>query len=1019
MSLKRRICRFAATYPSDHIWISDDILNHALSRYMQLRVDRRHGSAIPGPLEARKRATKRRMAGLADTTGGLDLHPGFLTGLGRGQENQQGWQWQSPTLPHSKDPPGLLGGDNGSAPSGQLGTIPAENSTLPAWLTDYDHKDDTSGAEEDSAHEPVNRLQIKKAVSDGLEAKIRKHRSPEDRLKDDTDLDKMRRVMRNIKEHDPRRKSCSRLALCQLLEVGCDVDKILDFWVDPLLNPWAARNLSFFVAYCVAHSMYEEMKRFCEWTVRQFYIGACEDRNITLLITELSKSRERNTWQEILVSLCEGLAQALHSSPVLRVEDLEFETYSSLLAILSDDDFPLLPLELELNSVKRSKSVQLLSPTGLVWPTVERWLCTWEPSRSADLSPMILSSTITTLLLKVPQHELPEIVKDVSRRVLNLSLSETDPHITWQRQSIWWSAIQAPEVFQHIKKSVIWSEISDALRRRQEEVIKLMAVVKINKQLNQNNLKAAYRTFWQCPQVTLESCPRLAEALISDPDRDWRLAIIIRETRQATVLVDQDSAGDEQSANHLQDEQRRLLERMALAYAQQEHTPVSVTMIFYYVYGCWKIYERDKLGPMRPAMTRALTLAGIVRPLQARRQVSRLRLEWILRVVAEVEGSDAARKLGATVCEWLDEGYQQSRYGRHRELLQSLSERHREQNIRVQEMGVWDGLTTMAQAQPDAPSRYKSSARFSYQASPVLDMYSASTAYSATGPSRERTRDNVATQSPFKSTSLFKDKDEEDDEGAQPAEETFISALASETTTVIESTNSNLLPVASQMTKQYVLPTESHPPPSSVEDLQYTQEHNARDASRNGYITARPREQALKAEYFSRDPPLNPAVDASVENVPPGFRSRYVHGTETREEASIRHYRQRKVYSLFLRLNDARFVNSGKSDPSTSGLHKLDAPELSSIPQCSLSLIAVNKNKIRRYRTRPLGFQHVDGATPFHGMKEYEGPTTLAGATASAFGRGLHLLWVQRILEKAEKATWRRSTNRSFAEGRY
>ncbi|KAL8960726.1 MAG: hypothetical protein Q9193_002614 [Seirophora villosa] len=104
MPLKGRVCRIAATPLSENVWITDDILNNSWNGWLQSRAGRRYARAIPGPLEARKRSTKRRMTELRPTASGLGFHPGFLAGLNQEQDSQLGWQWQPPTAPTSYNP---------------------------------------------------------------------------------------------------------------------------------------------------------------------------------------------------------------------------------------------------------------------------------------------------------------------------------------------------------------------------------------------------------------------------------------------------------------------------------------------------------------------------------------------------------------------------------------------------------------------------------------------------------------------------------------------------------------------------------------------------------------------------------------------------------------------------------------------------------------------------------------------------------------------------------------------------
>lgn len=72
MSFGRHACRHALKPPStpslDHLWVSDDLLATTFRRFANGQ--RRHGSCVPGPLEARRRLAKRRNTALAGIGGG-------------------------------------------------------------------------------------------------------------------------------------------------------------------------------------------------------------------------------------------------------------------------------------------------------------------------------------------------------------------------------------------------------------------------------------------------------------------------------------------------------------------------------------------------------------------------------------------------------------------------------------------------------------------------------------------------------------------------------------------------------------------------------------------------------------------------------------------------------------------------------------------------------------------------------------------------------------------------------------
>ena len=105
---------------TEAVWISDDTLNNALHRYICLQ--KRHGSSVPGPLEARRRANKRRNTNLASNAGNhAPIDVGALLGSGQ----QQPW-WDTGEKSQRGKPAKVL-------------TDPA-NKALPSWLTDFQPK---------------------------------------------------------------------------------------------------------------------------------------------------------------------------------------------------------------------------------------------------------------------------------------------------------------------------------------------------------------------------------------------------------------------------------------------------------------------------------------------------------------------------------------------------------------------------------------------------------------------------------------------------------------------------------------------------------------------------------------------------------------------------------------------------------------------------------------------------------------------------------------------------------------
>ncbi|KAG8625097.1 hypothetical protein KVT40_006848 [Elsinoe batatas] len=109
-STSRRIARTAVS-SSKGLWITDDALDHVINRFFRIHGDqcRRHGSNVPGPLEARRRQGKRRM-GLATCfdppTSSVwpDLRSIFRVGsLFDSRPVDSRWTWTAPTSRQTGD----------------------------------------------------------------------------------------------------------------------------------------------------------------------------------------------------------------------------------------------------------------------------------------------------------------------------------------------------------------------------------------------------------------------------------------------------------------------------------------------------------------------------------------------------------------------------------------------------------------------------------------------------------------------------------------------------------------------------------------------------------------------------------------------------------------------------------------------------------------------------------------------------------------------------------------------------
>lgn len=109
MSFRRQLCclavprRVKAPTPTEHhLWITDDIFNDSLSRFALAALSRKHGSFVPGPMEARRRAAKRRMVNLAKSGGGVGTEPILFSEMNQDQFSKER-QWQPPSIQQGQE----------------------------------------------------------------------------------------------------------------------------------------------------------------------------------------------------------------------------------------------------------------------------------------------------------------------------------------------------------------------------------------------------------------------------------------------------------------------------------------------------------------------------------------------------------------------------------------------------------------------------------------------------------------------------------------------------------------------------------------------------------------------------------------------------------------------------------------------------------------------------------------------------------------------------------------------------
>ena len=174
-----------------------------------------------------------------------------------------------------------------------------------------------------------------------------------------------------------------------------------------------------------------------------------------------------------------------------------------------------------------------------------------------------------------------------------------------------------------------------------------------NKIINSTSInpQVACTLFKITPSLPLESCPGVAEMMIYHPGWNPGVPLGFLDLRQENLGVSNVYPHTPQEICRMQIE---LLNRMALAYAHASHIYPRVALR--QVYHCYQLllrrHGRSSLGV---DISRAFTVAGVIRPLQESQWVGIVKLKFILKIVREIEGNQVALRVDELIYMWRDE----------------------------------------------------------------------------------------------------------------------------------------------------------------------------------------------------------------------------------------------------------------------------------------------------------------------------------------------------------------------------
>ena len=314
MPLRRHVCRLPVYLraPKDYVWISEEVLNNAINHFSRGITFRRHVGAVPGPLEARKRAAKRRMVNLVQVGRAGEIDPSVFGGSGSAP-GQNGWQWQNPTAPTTKDAEGF------ELPPWSIACRSAnectEPSPLPQWLTDFESLAAIEDQPKEEEENTLHRSQFRK------------------------DMEACRNL-RDLQEW-ARTRACnlsqySRLAFRHLTDIGSPISVLLEALEDSSLRTLG--NLNYFLVRRLAKPLMQMDTRLLgHWLRRQIRDGVWSDKEISTIIASTSDIVGAAEDEHLKCEIIESLFEGLQSSTVFKLEDADYKIPKSLLTALHQE----------------------------------------------------------------------------------------------------------------------------------------------------------------------------------------------------------------------------------------------------------------------------------------------------------------------------------------------------------------------------------------------------------------------------------------------------------------------------------------------------------------------------------------------------------------------------------------------------------------------------------------------------------------------------------------------------------
>lgn len=493
-----------------HIWISDEILNATIQRFGRLAVFKRNVSLAPGPLEARKRETKRRLAHISQVNGGTSgsLDPVLLTGINeRASEGQ--WHWQSPK---STDKLGSIPvtswvGNLVQHPPPPPPVAPPPSTLIPT------RRHEKFGAKSQNLEE-----------QEGIQYRIREHAflSGLGRCKTTDEL----RYLASVLQMDVRKISST--AFQNLYESQRSIRCCLGFLDDTSLDDPYAHNLKFLL------EQYSQEFRakldtnpirlvsilrivLVPWVKLQLSLGGRSEADIESLMIFIRDLPQLELFKLLRLDLVTAVLGGLRSSTILGIRDLEPHDRFLLLNIVTREGLCAQLGYLEWNLAKTETDTDLVSE---FLATLIQSISAPDGLKENGAWRMTTFSRINDLLQSRSQADRELIIRCTSKRLVEWQSrlpGDDDPHMNVMEQ--WWLDVVKIHLTAFDTKGLGNLEIERAMPSDKPRILASYAV-----HLDERRRAEFVLSNWFIGRLSLGDALRLLNSLMKLLDKETRVS---------------------------------------------------------------------------------------------------------------------------------------------------------------------------------------------------------------------------------------------------------------------------------------------------------------------------------------------------------------------------------------------------------------------------------------------------------------------------------------------------------------